>query len=420
MNSDNPLPKLARPTWIPHWALLTGHAAHGLSWLLLILLGLRGLTGLSLPGLAWVHLVALGWLTLVSLAVMIHVMKGMADVEWPNENLARWSLLPYGLGVAGIVTGFWTSSFVLLGGAAELVGVSLAVYLALALTALARYKRFAEANPSVVRAFTIVLVMLALTALLGIGMAFALGHGSPAWLLTVAPPIHAHLGGLGWLSILVLGVSVNTVKPITGGRSPYIALHITASSAAFAAVVCLALGLAGVPWLTGLGAGLAVLGALVYLLDLALVLRRAQVRHRPPQAFLGCAALYYMVAACLGVGVLLGHAEWMSAYAFAALIGWLGQMVIAHMHHIGVRVLATLARGEEDETPPNALLTAGLSWATFASFELAIAGVVIALLLDRAALVPLFGALGALGWILMSTNFARAWQRANRPESPRI
>lgn len=412
LTQNRPL-KLARATWIPHWALLTGHAAHGLSWGLLALLGARGLMGLSLPGLAWVHLVALGWLTLVSLAVMIHVMKGMAEVEWPHEGLARWSLLPYTLGVAGMVAGFWMASFSLLAGAATLVGLSLALYLGLALTALVRYKRFAEANPAVVRAFTIVLLMLAATAVLGLGMAFALGRGAPAWLLSVAPAIHAHLGGLGWLSILVLGVSVNTAKPITGGRSPSIALHIVASTSALVAVLCLAAGLAGVPLLAGAGAALAVVGALVYALDAGLVLARATVRHRPPQAFFGAAALYYVVAAVLGVGVLRGHADWMGAYAFAALMGWLGQMVLAHLHHIGVRVLATLARGEDDETPPAALLTAGLSWGAFAAFQVAIAGVVLAVLAGRADFVPPLAAVGGLGWVLMSANLARAWCRAN-------
>ena len=97
---QSPTRKLLGVAWIPHWALLGGQAAHGVSWGLLFALGAAGTLGLSFPALAWVHVVALGYLTLISLAVLIHVLHGMLDLDWVAAPVARWSLLPFTLGDA--------------------------------------------------------------------------------------------------------------------------------------------------------------------------------------------------------------------------------------------------------------------------------------------------------------------------------
>ena len=107
-----------------------------------------------------------------------------------------------------------------------------------------------------------------------------------------------------------------------------------------------------------------------------------------------------------------GHPDWQPAYVYLALVGWLGQMVNAHLHHIGIRVLATLARGEDDETRPQALLTAPLSWATFGVYQAAVVLGAVGLLAHQAPAVALAGACGLLGWGLMGANLARAWRRA--------
>jgi hypothetical protein len=406
-------PSVLAPAWIPQWALLAGQAAHGASWGLLVALGLSGALDVGFGGLAWVHMVALGYLTLISMAVLIHVLHGMLDLDWVGVRVARWSLLPFTLGAAGMVVGFWTHQTPLLAAMATVVTLSLAVYLAMAALTLARFRPNPEVRTVVVRAFGFVLAALGATAVVGLGMAWALAGFGGAWWLTVAPAIHAHLGLIGWLTLLVMGVSTHTVKPITGGKTDAAWKHVLASSA-----VTLGLALLLVGFTTGAGAWLwagamcAGLGTLAYLVDMAGILRRARVPHRPPQAFLAASSLYVVATAALGAGVLAGHADWQAAYGFLALVGWLGQMVNGHLHHIGIRVLATVARGEDDETPPRALLDARLSWSTFAAYQAAVAVGAAGLLAHQGGVVALAGALGLLAWLLMAANLTSAWRRA--------
>lgn len=405
--------RLLTTSWIPHWALVAGQAAHGASWLMLIELGLRGATGPSFPGLAWVHLVALGYLTLIALAVLIHVLHGMLDLTWVACRVARWSLLPFALGAYGLVAGFWVGRFDVVAWGASAAVAALAAYLALAAATLARFQPSEDASAAVMRAFAMVLAWLALAAALGLGMAWTLAGGGDAWWLAVAPRLHAHAGALGWLSLLVVGVSMHTVKPITGGKSDARWKHVVASSLLLVGLLALLAGFAAdVPPARWAGAMAGLAGTLLYLVDLAGILARARVTHRPPQAFLAAAGVYFVGAALLGVGVLAGRADWQPAYGYLALIGWLGQMVNGHLYHIGVRVLATVALGEDDETRPAELLAAPLSWASWLALQAAVVAGTAGLLAGAGAVVALAGGLGLAGWALMGWNVARAWRRA--------
>ena len=411
MTSPDVRQKLLTPAWIPQWALLAGQASHGLSWALLVVLGLEGAIGPTFPGLAWVHLVALGFLSLIALAVLIHVLHGMLDVDWVAVRVARWSLLPFALGSLGLVAGFWAGRFDLVAWSSSVAVAALAVYLTLAAATLARFRPSEDTSAAVMRAFALVLGWLGVTALLGLGMAWALaGRGGPWW-LTVAPLLHAHTGLVGWLSLLVIGVSMHTVKPITGGRSDARWKHIASTSALLFGLLALLAGfsLGGGPWLW-VGGALGLAGASLYLFDLAGILWRATVAHRPPQAFMAASGTYFVLAAALGAGVLAGNAGWQTAYVFLALIGWLGQMVNGHLYHIGIRVLATVARGEDDETRPGELLYSPLSWASWGAFQLAVLGGTAGLMAGQGGWVAIAGGCGLLGWVLMGANIAHAWQ----------
>jgi hypothetical protein len=94
------------------------------------------------------------------------------------------------------------------------------------------------------------------------------------------------------------------------------------------------------------------------------------------------------------------------------LMGWIGQMVIAHFHHIGTRLLVTVYRGDEDQTQPQELLEARLSWFTVFAFTCGVAIVTSGLLGENPSLVARGSIFGFCGWIAMSANVVIALLRA--------
>jgi hypothetical protein len=90
-------------------------------------------------------------------------------------------------------------------------------------------------------------------------------------------------------------------------------------------------------------------------------------------------------------------------------------MINAHMYHIGVRVLLTVYRGDDDESGPQSVLDGRLSWCSFAAFQLAIASAATGLLAHNAALVGVGAALGFAGWIAVIVNLFGARLRAMHP-----
>ncbi len=402
--------------WIPPQGLIFGQLAHGASWIALLVLAVHRSTATGLAALGWVHLVALGWLTMTALSVLVHVVPAFTDVAWRWESVARRSLAVYGAGVLVLVGGFFGELPWLLPWGGTLVGVGLAGYAVPAAATLAGAFRLGGVEAAIARALGVTLAFLLATALLGVAFTWMLDGRLPASMLVRGVPVHAAFGLIGWLSALVMGVSTRTVVPITGGRSPQRWRHVTAAAATGLGMLALAGG-AAFHAAVLLWAGAVVLGAgvVLYVADIADVLRRATVHHRPPQAFLAAAVSWLAIAFVLLVAVLCGM-PWGAVLVYVTLIGWLGQMVNGHLHHIGIRLLATAFRGDDDETRPDALLSPALSWTAFVLFQAAVAAGAAGLLLDRSGVVAGAAFAGVAGWSAMCANGFYAARRARRPE----
>jgi hypothetical protein len=243
----------------------------------------------------------------------------------------------------------------------------------------------------------------------------------PASLLSAGPPIHGSFGLIGWLTVLVMGVSTRTVRPISGARSRLPWAHITAGRLRDWRGACLCDWSDFAPVAEWIGVLAVVVGGLIYVADLLDILLRATVVHRPPQAFLGIAAGWLVAGLALSVGAAAGS-PWGAAAVYVLLMGWVGQMANGHLYHIGIRLIATIARGDDDETRPGELLVAPLSWASFALFQLAVAGGACALFFNWAALLAGATTAGLCAWIAMAANAAIAVRRAlsfrEPPDSP--
>lgn len=405
----------SRRHWIPPGGLLFAHVAHGLSWMLLFWIALGGnINGISGAGLAWIHLVALGWFTVAALSILLHVIPGLTELQWRFEGVARASLGVFAVGVAAFVVSLFVAQR-LAGISAAVTLIALLCYVAAAWATLAQARQLARRERAIARALSIVLVMLVAVALLGLLLALFLSGAVAATWIAQLPAAHANLAFYGWLSLLVYGVSMRTVRPICGASSRFKQVHIVVGTSTLIGAPLLAAGLGldnGV--LIWLGAALLGLGALVYAGDITDILTRATTQHRPPQAFIAASIVSLVTGIALGASVLAGTSL-VLAYGFVVLVGWVGQMVNAHMHHLATRVIATVYRGDDDETRPQALLDIRLSWTSFALFQIAVGFAAYGLALAAAWAVVAGASAGIAAWIVMSLNLARAQARARSP-----
>ncbi|MBO9539908.1 hypothetical protein J7643_04855 [bacterium] len=416
-------PAATRP-WIPPAALVAAQLAHGASWAMLIAFAWPSTPGLSMPSLAWIHTVALGWLTLTALGVLVHVIPGFLDIEWRAEGVARWSLLPFGLGAASLVTGFALSQPLALSVGSGLLLLGLLGFMGPAVATVLSFRPPAGTKAPFRSAFLIVLGALGVAAVLGATMAWALAGAPWGQVLVWLPPLHAVLAGGGWLSLLIIGVSTRTLFPVTGRRRVKHRFHGWVSGGFTVGLGLLLIGLLpGIqhPALRWAGMAAIAMAAVFYCLDTAKLVIGAPNDHKPPIAFVGMTLLYLVAMVLIGLGVTAGHAEWQAALAFVALVGWMGQSVNGYLLHIGIRLLATMVRGDEDETRPGSLLVPALSWTAFGASQVAVIGGTGLLLLGLGQYLPWAGVCGLVGWGALVLNVRLAYLKARQwPQDPAI
>jgi hypothetical protein len=385
--------------WIPPAGVLFGQLCHGASWLLALGIALRlNADPTTLPAIAWIHLVALGWVTVTALSILLHAIPALLDVTWKHESFARFSLGVAAAGIAAFVIAICVA-VPALGIVATAVALALLAYLTTAWQTLAEaFGSNDRIERAVARAFAVALAMLGLAILLGLTLAWALSGAVFAPWIVRLPGVHANVALFGWLTLLIYGVSARTLRSITGNRSRWPKMHVIVGSATLLGAVILPAGIAAqnnaVCWI---GGALLALGAACYIVDAGDVVRRATVTHRPPQAFVIAALAWLALAIALGAGAMLGK-PWQAAYVFVLLVGWVAQMVDAHLFHFV---------GAE-------LLDARAAWLAFALFQIAVAAITVGLLLSSKNACA-FGALaGFFGWVvtLSAMNGMRRFARS--------
>ncbi len=376
--------------------------------MLLLWIALHGsIDSISGPALAWIHLVAIGWFSVAALAVLLHVIPGFTDLRWRFEGVARASLGVLAVGVVAFALSLFAAQR-FAGITAVAIAAALLCYVSAAWATLAQTRQLERTERAIARAISLVLVMLVAVAAMGVLLALDLsGSVVGAWIARL-PAAHANLGFYGWLSLLVYGVSVRTVLPICGATSRFAWMHVLVGTSTLVGASMLAAGLAiGKASIIWPGAVLVGVGAVAYAADVGDIVRRATTRHRPPQAFVAVSVIWLLVAVAFGASVLAGR-PFALAYGFLLLVGWVGQIMNAHMLHLGTRVIATVYRGDDDETRPSELLDVRLSWTSFVLFQGAVAFTACGLAFDLPWSVACGAIIGAGAWIVMTLNLVLA------------
>lgn len=262
----------AVPFWIPGRFLLTGGLALALAWTALALrpqlvLGFYG----TPTALAVVHTFALGFAAMILVGAMHQLMPVLLVTRLYSTRLGTLTYLLLLAGAAAVVLGFalgYRAPLLAVGGGLTLAGLLLFGYNLLR-TALKAARRDAVSVAMLLAtSFLILTVILGLLIALGRifpGITYALGY---------ATPLHLALGLVGAFALAIAGAGHRLLAMfvLTHGVHPWRLTALLACTSA--ALVLLTLqAFAGLSlWLAALG--LFVVAALLYFLDVAVILNK--------------------------------------------------------------------------------------------------------------------------------------------------
>ena len=421
MNTDRSLFRVSvrallageRVGFISPTGFLAMHLFQGTAWILLILFAFRqGAVG-SLLFFAMVHAFGLGFLTLAALSVLVHVLPAAADLPvgkslrdlGPNGGVILGALLFVGgwilpdlrVSLAGGVVVLFSGGYFLARvireiaagwGRARPRGIGLDLMAAMALT------------------------FFVVGALLGILMLATLLHPAFGISLTLAPPAHALMMIGGWLALLVMSVFLRTSGPLLG-RS-IMSEHSVKGWILVLSGILLALPglLMPIPVLIFPAYALGVAGLFLYGRPLGRAIFGSHPINPYPILFLRSSLAWLIVGGFLLFASLGLFPLPLAGILMVFLVGVVGQFFLAHLYHLGPRLLSILRNGPGDLTPPVALLDKRRSLGTFLLYQAAIVLVILSFLLEGRSFewLGLAGAcLGFLAWVSLSMEARSAW-----------
>lgn len=161
--------------------------------------------------LALTHLLTLGWITMTIMGASFQLVPVALETSLYSERMARWQFWPMLAGIAAMVGHFWIGehSGMALGASLVLVGV------VLFLINMARTLWQLRHWDIVARHVAAALAYLAATALLGNLMALDKTFNLLGGQVLRTIHAHAHLAGIGWVSMMIFGASYKLVPMFT-------------------------------------------------------------------------------------------------------------------------------------------------------------------------------------------------------------
>jgi hypothetical protein len=290
--------------------------------------------------LAVTHLAALGWLTMIAMGALFQVVPVVLDVGIFSERLGKLQFYLYLAGVLGLAVEMGSGRLATLAWPAGLLVLAIGLFLYNMARTLARVERWPLTGWYIVAA----LAALGLVVSAGFALALNLVLGFLPLSQLAFVEAHAHLAALGWLGLLVIGVSYK-LTPMFALSHPFdewrlgrpVFILVGAAVCGLFVTLLLRLGTHALLacWLVA-AAGLG-----LYAWDYATMLR---VRRRRPldltqrHNIAGVCGL--LLATLLGLALILTppqaamHARLQFAYALMALAGWLGLTTLGQLYKI--------------------------------------------------------------------------------------
>ncbi len=310
------------------------------------------IAGLRAPAtLLGVHIITIGWLSLLMLGALHQFVPVITNTQLYSQRLPLYSLVAIVAGLLAMLGGFLALGGVLTG--AVILGLPVGGFLVLCgfvLGAVDIWVTLWRVRPLPLPATFVAfsLGFLLLTGLLGFGFALAFALAQPPAFLVklVAGGLSLHLAaGLGgWFTLTVMGVSYRLLSmfmlaPDEPHRTTWAALILTVGGL----VLLIAAGLLGIwtglasGWGVSLGAALAGLGVVFYLIDIVRFYRTRSRRHLELNSITAAAALTLFALALLAalVAAAFGELErFAGAIVYLFLFGGLSGLGLSQLYKI--------------------------------------------------------------------------------------
>ena len=287
--------------------------------------------------IALVHLVTLGWVSSSILGALYLVGPLTFRIVLPGSWRDVLAFAVWVVAVSGVAAHFWLET---------LFGVSWAGLLAMTVMVFVggRVLRRLQSAPVPIEARLPVMCALAnllLAALLGVGLGFNKTHPFLPVSQLQAVLAHAHLAGLGWGVMMVMGAGYRLLPMMLPSAVPRGAGPIAATVLTQAGVGLLVLArLAGAPdAILSLAAFTCAAGVAVFLIQVVWMLRHPRpappAQPRPDIGVAHALAALLWLTAATGIGMWLALAPASEAtlaaamaYGVLALVGFLAQVVV--------------------------------------------------------------------------------------------
>jgi hypothetical protein len=411
-----------RAGFISPSGFLAMHLFQGAAWILLALLALKKGAAGSPLFFAVIHAFGLGFLSLAAMSVLVHVLPAAAGLAIGNNLRDRGAIGGVILGALLFVGGWIVPNLKLSLAGGGVIFLSEGYFLGRVIQEIAG-KRGHGGLQGIGLGLMIggALTFFLAGSLLGILMLLTLL--SPVFTLSLvkAPPAHALMMIGGWLTLLVMAIFLRTSGPLLG-RSLMGDLPVRGWLLAGSGIILALPGLLiPLPILLPPGFALGAAGVILYGIPLKRALGMARPVNRIPLWFLRSSFTWLLSGGLLLFFSMGSRHPPLAVILLIFLVGGVGQFFLAHLYHLGPRLLSILRNGPGDLTPPVALLNRKRSIATFLLYQAGIAFSVLSFFRegDLSSGMRLAGATtGFLAWIFLSLEIRSGWMTAGRfPET---
>jgi cbb3-type cytochrome oxidase subunit 1 len=291
--------------------------------------------------LAFTHIATLGWITMIIFGAMFQLVPVVLEVKLFSHRLGEIQFWMYLVGSIGLVVGFWTFNVgIHMTASALLVTGAMLLFIGNILATMAKVSQWNLTGLYLLAA----LVYLAATAVAGLLLTINLGYPFISRIHLDYLKIHAHIGFIGWVVMVIMGVGLKLI--------PMFSLsHGYSMLPAKIAFVLVNIGLMGVSiewlltgerWLLGTYVAILVAGLLSFLVQLGLV-----ISHRMRRLFdLGMkfsivAFAYFFASICFGAILAFGDVEegelkdaLVLTYGAMIMLGFFSTLIIGQMYKI--------------------------------------------------------------------------------------